>query len=155
MAMLRLTQQIKPLLPNSFTSSITQIARGTPNAYRQIRLNDPHLSAKPRQWSKTHWLPQNVRLVWSQMCLASLRELLKSDNRTHPEMACGPERQGWGKASQEAAWDSWSRMTVQNGRDGVSPEGTTGWQWRKDSSSPFCQSWVPHTLTWRNQWLPN
>lgn len=62
------------------------------------------------------------------MCLASLRELLKSDNGIHPEMACEPGRQGWGKASQEAAWDSWNRMTVQNGRDGVGPEGTTGWQ---------------------------
>lgn len=59
------------------------------------------------------------------MSLASPRELLKSDNRIQPEMACGPGREGWSKASWEAAWDSWSRMTAQNGRDGVGPEGTT------------------------------
>lgn len=43
-------------------------------------------------------------------------------------MAYGPGREGWSKASREAAWDSWSRMTAQNGRDGVGPEGMTGWQ---------------------------
>ena len=62
------------------------------------------------------------------MSLASPRELLKSDNRIQPEMAYGPGREGWSKASREAAWDSWSRMTAQNGRDGVGPEGMTGWQ---------------------------
>lgn len=107
------------------------------NACRQIQLTDPHLSAKPRQRSIIHLIVTKCQAAVGTGEFGISEGVVEIWHGLHPEITCRPGREGWSRASQEGAWDSWGRRMAQSGRDGVGLEGRTGYQWRKDSASPF------------------